>query len=277
MLGLSLLRKLSPRVFLWLLYPATLAHLLVKLLTGTVYGAFLVSVMLYFLMREISESRPYTFDQMLLWVDALDTSAKTAIATSVITILGFLVAFHTATINWKQQAITNLKLNAASGIQLFYNEFLNLVTEIELEAEYVLEAFEAAKKEGINQRTALGIQMALNKIESFLKNRQRLSEMSVEVHELLGRDYSLLGTVWGVVDALQDCANAVKEITIAMWIRVPSPQVNMPDFYEQFLSEVSPDEWRSLIECCDRNHRFISATIGGVRGSLLSPEASSKT
>ncbi len=271
MFELSILRKTPPKVFLWSLYLIAPIQLIFRFLTGTIYGALLFSVALYWLMDFACESKPFTFYQMLLWIDQLEDESKTAIATSVITILGFLVAFHTATQNWKSQALTNLKINAANEIEHFYNELLRLVASLEIEAKYVVETLDLIKKDGITQRTAAKVESAIDRTKTFEQSRQRLSEMAVDVHRLLGRDYSLLGTVWGAIDALDECAKAVTEVAEKMWIHVPFIESGRLDTVTQFVSKTNVDEWKSLVECCDRNHGFISATVGGVRGSLLGP------
>lgn len=271
MFGLSLLRRIPPNLFAWIIYAVAPVQLLLKYLVGTVYGAFLFSVLLYWAMSIAGESKPFTSDELLIWIDGLDNDTKTAIATSVITILGFLVAFHTATHNWKAQAVTNLKINIAAGIGLFYGEALGLVVDAKIHAQSLLDAANLIKTEGATTRAAFRVERALELNSRFLEKRERLSAMAVEVHSILGRDYSLLATIWGATKALEDCASAFSEITQKMWVPIPSIQANFPNPLEQFVRQVDVQQYSEFIECCERNYGFISSTMGGVRGSLLAP------
>ncbi len=87
-----------------------------RFLVGSLYGILILLIILYFALPYFTDIQPYSFDELLLFVMNLDPQYKVAILTSLITVVGFLIAFQTATTTWKQQMHTNLSLQAANDI-----------------------------------------------------------------------------------------------------------------------------------------------------------------
>lgn len=271
MFGLSLLRRMPPTVTAWLFYNGLPVVLVVRFLLGTIFGVLFLSLLLYWVMWTTGEPKPFTFAQLVLWVDGLPTESKTAVVTSVLTVLGFLIAFHTATVNWKAEALAHLKAHVAGEIELFFSEASRRITDAEIYVRSLVEAVNLAQGAGAPAEAVFKVQRALEMTPSFLANRDRLSAMSIEVHRIAGRHYSVLSTVWGATKALEDCATAFAEITQQMWVRLPTVQPNLPDPIGQFVTQINVTECSAFIACCKRNFGFINGTTGGVRGLLLAP------
>ena len=271
MFSLSLLKRKPPAVTAWLFYYGLPVDLIIRFLLGSMLGILLLSILLYWLMWVTGEPKPLTFAQLALWVDALPTESKTAVVTSVLTILGFLIAFHTATVNWKAEALAHLKERVAGEIELFFTEASGLITDTEIYADSLVKTIDLIQRVGKTPDAAFRVQRVLETTSKFLADRDRLSAMSIEVHRIAGRHYSVLSTVWGATKALEECASSFAEITQCMWIRVPNIQANFPDPIGQFLSQVNVTECRTFTSSCQQNFGFINGTTGGVRGLLLAP------
>lgn len=94
MFGLSLLRRMPPALTAHLFYYGLPVLLALRFLVGTVWGVFLLSAVVYCVSWLGGDSKPLTLGQLILWIDGLPTESKTAVVTSLLTVLGFLVAFH---------------------------------------------------------------------------------------------------------------------------------------------------------------------------------------
>lgn len=271
MFGLSLLRHLPPGVTACAFYYGLPIVLAVRFLVGTVRGVFVLSVALYSVMWLVGEPKPFTLTELLLWLDELAPESKTAVVTTMLTVLGFLVAFHTATVNWKAQALAQLKQHVAGEIELFYAETSRLTTDAQIYARSLIEAVNSLQSQGASPDAIFCVRRALEKAEQFRATRDRLSAMSIEVHGISGRHYGVLSTVWGAVKTLEDCASALTEIASSMWIHVPIIPDAHPDPLGSFLAQVNVPQCMKFVTCCEHNSGFINGNSGGVRGALLAP------
>jgi hypothetical protein len=238
---------------------------------GSILGILILSVLLYFGASTFGETKPYTLPQLILWIDSLPTDSKTSVVTTVLTVIGFLIAFQTATANWKAEALANLKSHVAEEIEEFYSEASRLTSDAEIYVRSLIDAVNNIQHQGVNAQTAFAVQWAIDGLPKYLATRERLSSMAVEVHRISGRHFSVLCTVAGATKVLEDCASAFSEITQEMWVRLPSVPKNHPDPIGLFLSQVNVTECANFVSCCDRNFGYINGLTGSVRGALLSP------
>jgi hypothetical protein len=271
MFGLILLRRMPPALTACLFYYGLPVFLVLRFLIGTVWGVFLLSALLYWMLWLVGDSKPLTPGQLLLWIDGLPTESKTAVITSLLTVLGFLVAFHTATLNWKAEALAQLKAHVAGEIELFFTEASRLTIDAKIYVHSLIEAVNSVQAEGPTFDAMFKIQRTLEQLPKFLATRDRLSAMSVEVHSIAGRHYSLLSTVWGATKVLEDSAAAFSEITKKMWVPLPNILDGHPDPVAEYLRQINVSECSAFVACCEQNYGFINGATGGLRGSLLAP------
>ena len=60
-----------------------------RFLVGNIYGFLILLLSLYFLLPIFTNITPLSYDELLLFIMALESQYKVAILTSVITIIGF--------------------------------------------------------------------------------------------------------------------------------------------------------------------------------------------
>lgn len=270
-MSLNLFRRLSLDLMYLLFFYGLPFVLLLRFLVGSIFGIFICSILLYISMSTYGETNPFTLMQLVLWIDGLSEESKTSVITSVLTVVGFLIAFHSAAINWKAEALANLKSRAADDIETFFAEASNLTTDAAIYAKSLIEAVNKVQQQGATQEATFAVQWTLDQRKKFLTTRDRLSSMSVEVHRILGRNFTVLSTVHGAVKSLEECAEAFSEVTQNMWIHVPSIETNQPDQIAHFVDQVNVAEYSKFISICEKNSAFIGGIVGGVRGMLLTP------
>jgi hypothetical protein len=223
---------------------------------------------LYFL--NFGSVKPYSINELLIWTTTLSSEYKVALLSSLLTISGFLIAFQTASTNWKQQMKAQLNSLVANEIEQFYSEVSNLVSSAEIYAESIIDAVSKIQNGIPDQEAIFKIKRIIERTSSFLATRIRLSELSIEVHRILGKNYSLLSTAWGATKSLEQANKAFAEIAQKMWVRPPYLQPEDPDIIDLFLSQVNVAEYNVFIDCCSNNCNFINGATGGIRGQLLS-------
>jgi hypothetical protein len=132
MSNLNLLRRLPSSFVSWLFFCVVPLTLIFRFLIGNVFGLLITSVLLYFGTSIFGESKPFNFAQLILWIDGLPIDSKTSAVASVLTIVGFLIAFQTATASWKAEALANLKSHVAAEIEQFFSEASRLTSDAEI-------------------------------------------------------------------------------------------------------------------------------------------------
>jgi hypothetical protein len=194
---LEIFRSAPPRLIAVMLRYVLPVILALRFLIGSTFGLAILSLILYFCMWQFGESKPLTFAQLALWIDDLPPEAKTAFVSVILTVLGFLVAFHTATANWKAETQARMKLEIADQVEDFFNEVLYLSDKATSFADRLLNAVEDAKKLGRSAENDFKVQYEYSKAAEFLATRDRLIELSVRVHRLGSRHSTTLLSVGG--------------------------------------------------------------------------------
>jgi hypothetical protein len=271
MFGLLMMEKLSGRSFNVLLTYLFPVSLFVRFLAHTFVGTLLISIALYYFCLLFSETKPWTGYQLVLWLDDIDTTAKTGIVTSVLTVVGFLVAFRTASEGWKVQAVAQMKIRLAEELEAFYSEASQLATDLRLVAEGMLHT-EALLRNGMTDEASYGIAQAAQQSTEYHAKRLRLQAMAIQCFRFGGSNYTLLSTMPGVIEWLERCTKALNEIAQKSWITLPT---GLPDEPTQrvamFYRLVQRPAYEAFIAVCKDDVRTINACVGGVRGQLLDP------
>ncbi len=269
---LDLLRKIPShwtRIYILVMGPLSLAQ---HFFFNTMNGALLTSLGLYFWMAWFGETKPFTFAQLLIWFSELTSESKTGLATTLVTVIGFLVAFRTATLGWKDQTRMSLRIAVADELELFFDEVAKLTLNIQLYAESVVEEVSQLRHSGLNPETSSTVAMLIEEGPKFRQNRARLSALSIDVHRISSKHYAMLSPLGGVIEALNDSVNALDQITEEMWVHLPIATNQPTSSHAQlFVDRIDLDKWQSLVTCCDKNYDLINGLVSGIRALLFAP------
>ena len=270
MYELLLIRKLSGKAIALLLSYLFPVALLCRFLSHTFAGTLVAVVALYYFLFLFGETKPWTGYQLANWLDELDSSVKTAVVTSVLTVIGFLVAFRTGTEGWKVQALGQIKLRLADELDAFFSEATRLATDLKLIAQGVLRTEELGLK-GVSNELLYSIDRAEEQSAEFQVKRLRLQAMAIESFRFNGSNFTMLSTMPGVVEWMDECATLLNGITEKIWITVPA---GLPEEVVHriavFSRLVKRPAYESFIEACEENVNSINGRVGGIRGQLLS-------
>lgn len=245
--------------------------MILRFLLSSVYGALIVSVCLYYYFKFCS-TPPFTPVELLDWVISLPSEYKTAILTSVITISGFAVAFHTATINWRNQMKAQLKTQAANEVENFFAFVSQNVTTTTIYINSLVKIVNDIQKgDSTIESIGFSIGYAQGKAQEFFDARNALSQASIDVHRLIGKNYNLLTSNFGQLPLLQNAATSLSQITKKMWVHVPIVDLNSEAFIQLFLNQANISEYQDYLETCNNNEMKMFGLSGGVQGALNSP------
>lgn len=213
---------------------------------------------------------PYNVEELLNWLFNQSESTKNTILGSLITIVGFLLAYATATANWKSQMLANLKLQAAGDIESFFTECAKLSSNCSIYSTALIDAVNKIQK-GCSIRDAEFLaNYHREKACQFIKDRDKLIALGVDVHNLSGRYGALLLTAPYLKSNFDSAINALNRINDTLWISVPSYIENDQNPVQSFINQVNVPECIELKNAFDLNSLELNFASGSVRGNLMS-------
>lgn len=265
---ISLIKKLSPSVSVPLFFLIFSLLFLIRFLFASVYGAFFLAIGLYLYVKYFTLVEPFTFEQLLQWVMSLPSEYKVAILSSFITIIGFIIAFHTATLNWKNQMKAQLKTKASDDIDNFFHIVLSNITSAKIYVKTQIRLVNDIQNGAPLEEVSSRIKYEQSKINEFFDARDVLLKASVEVHRLIGSNNNLLTTGYGMKSNLDGAANSLHEISKVLWLRIPIVNLDDENHIQSFLNQVNITDCNEFLKVCEINDGIIAGLTGAVRGSL---------
>jgi hypothetical protein len=204
-------------------------------------------------------------------ISGLPSEYKTAAITALLTIAGFIVAFRTATSNWRQQMLASLKAEAAGEIEGVYSEASRLITSAEIFSDTVIRAVDCIQSMAPLEERLFSVQWVIQNLPDFVQTRNGIAALSVHVHRLVGKHALLLTSAWGAQEKLNRANEAFGKVAEAVWVPLPYLNPGDPKLVENFFMQVSVQKFQNLIQACQESYDFINMASGAVRGQLLSP------
>ena len=262
--------KLPPSLSVPLFYAVLIILFVFRFFTKSTFGILTFSLIIYFNSDHLFSVKPYSIDELIGWLSQQSESTKTALLSSLITIIGFMFAYATATANWKGQLLANLKLQAAGELDVFFSEYSKLATDCGLYAESLVNAIDKIQKGCPPNEASFLAQFNRDQGNVFIQKRQRLIAMGIDVHALNGKYSNLMLSAPGLKSSLDSAIKAVSSINEKLWINIPFHIQNDQNPIQTFLNQVNVAECMSLKDTVDSHFGELNFSSGSVRGNLMS-------
>jgi hypothetical protein len=266
----TLFKTLPPAVAVKAFYALLILGFIYRFLFQSVYGALLLAVLAYSYIGAFTGIDPLTLSELIDWLSTLSPEYKVALITSGVTIAGFAIAFHTATINWRNQMRAQIMMQVSGEVENFFATVSRSITTAELYVKSLVRAVNKIQKGASLRDAAFLVDYNHTQQRQFLDARSLLSEASVEVHRLISRNYNSLASNWGALNAAQRSAVALAEVSQKMWVSLPIIDLDDPNRIQLFINQVNVAECKEFVSTCDRSQGVMSGLTGGIRGQLQS-------
>lgn len=242
-----------------------------RFFVGNIYGIFLLTIGCYFILPHVSQIKPYNFNELMIWFVSLDREYKISILSSVLTIVGFLIAFQVATTNWTHQMKAGLRLEASKDIESSYGRVTELIISIQTFIDMNIDLITKVEKEVPEYEIRSDLDFLSSRTPQFFSNRRELSDLHIRIYQLYGKHSFPLFATWNSFKQLENVNKQLELVTQKTWL-VSIPQVNLsnPNYKEDFVKYLDKSVLLELSQLCKQSYAYIAAVTGGIRGSLTS-------
>lgn len=231
--------------------------LLLRFLVSSVYGVFIISVILYVFSYELFGVEPFTFIQLIDWFSIQSEGTKSAIISSTITIIGFLIAYATASYNLKAQALSQLRLQAASEINAYLELSSKLIVDCKIYADSILNAVEKIKSGSDERDVDFLINYHREQTLLFLQNKQKLISLSIDAYRLQGRYSDLLSLNIGLNEKMNKVTELLSLVVNKIYFMNPVYPDGAKVSKELFMAYVD-------VSACELFSNTVSQNIGEI-------------
>ena len=256
------LKIISLKVFIGLSY-------LVHLLVGTAGGILCLSILIYYFSCSLGLGQPYSFLELILWLDQLPGNSKTTIFSSIITICGFLVAFSIGSSHQKQQLVSNMRIEAASAIEEFFNAASRNSTSAYIYAKYLIQIVNHINNGDDENTIEFHLQNVIKETEKFYLARAKLQGQEIEVHRFQDKYSLILSSSWGASNKMDTAAEALTAITEKIWFNTPILNSEDKNIRQTFLRYINEEKCNNYIQAYDNNYSLMNEVSGSLRGGML--------
>jgi hypothetical protein len=237
-----------------------------RALFGTLLGNLLLSIALYVLARPLLSIEPWSSTQLVLWIDSLSSEAKVGLATSLVTIAGFLVALRTSMQLWQRQTAANMRFAAAAKVDSLLNEISACLLRTQIFCEPVAREVRPLKTDPWATTEATTLTALLEPLERFAVDRKRILELQSQLFTLAAEHSVLMMPIPGAERTFERLEEQVGAVTEKLWVKTPSLGAAHPGHRKEFVDVVDPDSYEALASQCEISIASIAGTQGALRG-----------
>ncbi len=242
----------------------------IRFLIGNLYGIVITLMIVRYFSESLFGYPAYSFQELLVWGWGLSDEMKIAISSSLVTVIGFLVAYASATSNWKSQLLANIKLQAWGELNSFFTEVNSIISALDVYASQSLEASNKLRTSK-NHQEKLSLVSYLNSRSYEIDAKQkRLVALSIQVHDFTGKYANLFISVPLVKSNFDVAARALGDITSRTWFTVPHAYPEDTDPVTTYLIQIDEDKMKQFRDIVEQKRALITFYPGSAGGVLQS-------
>ncbi|MDM5264496.1 hypothetical protein PF327_09830 [Sulfurovum sp. XTW-4] len=230
----------------------------------------MIAMLAYWYADTFTKIDPFSLKELINWVSTLKLEYKVALISSGVTIAGFAIAFHTATINWRAQMRAQMMLQVSGEVENFFSTVSRNISTAKFYVKSLVEAANKIQNGAPTNEAEFLLYYNQKEQQKFLHAQSFLSEASVEVHRIISKNFNPLVSHWGVLNSAQESAKALTKVSEKMYVRLPIIDLNDPQRVQRFINNLNVAECEEFIETCEQSQTVISGLIGGINGQLTS-------
>lgn len=237
---------------------------------GSIWGVLGLTLLLYFNSEFVLGTQPITFKELALLVISMESSTKASIATALITIIGFMVAYWTASSNWKEQLRAQLCTQASGRLTEFSNLCSQDITTCKIYAENVVKVYDLVERDELEQAFHL-VNYIHSSTQKTLLAREQVIANSIKSHILLSPYNSILVGIPGSIKHFQLACKRLGDITDFIYFPISYPIQDDKNVVDSFLRCTNKEKCTDYIRLVNKNFDSFNMNASYSSGCILRP------
>jgi len=180
----------QPR-YMFLLVAVSLPIQILRWLLSSLWGIFFTSAAFYLFVKNAGLVDPFSFQELALWFDSLSDASQGSLGASLLTVLGFLIAFQLSHRNTLREKAIIKELQTADAIRDHYGRFQELAVDLEAYSILIVKADKEVSDDP--SRASFWADHLLSKSGEKYQKQQELVRLLISG--------TMLGASWSIVTA----------------------------------------------------------------------------
>lgn len=238
-------------------------------LIGTITGVLVLAVTVWNYVRWKGTITPFKSEDLLRWFIAQRGEVKLALAAMLLTLIGFMVAFWTASLTWARQKELELRLDAAQAIHARFQSVTRLLNSLDSYLYILRKSISEAEKATPGSMAASHLGFVNSRADAFAKDRQDLYAAMLDVYALNAEFAVVIANVIGVSRDIQRASRAIEHAQEKIGlVRAPHVETKDPNFDQAFLAQCDNLTLQAAQEECARAREDSTLLSGKASGKL---------
>jgi len=264
---INIVRKVNPVVMYVGITLFFLVWFIWRIFFKSLYGVLVLAVLCYMYSESLFGVAPLSFQQLVMLFDSLQPEFKVGVVSSLITVIGFMFAFHVAIESWRRQMREELKLKAANEMQGYFERVVYFSSVLGAYAENV-RLLKTAYDNNSVPHMKLQIEILQGQSIAFLEARNEMQRFSSDVYNLLARHENVLSQAFGLKKTASFAVSQIHKIAQSMWILLPVVDTSHEGWMVSFLEQVDFDGCEQLALATAKVDMHISGAVAGINGYM---------
>lgn len=248
----------------------------VRWFMGSLTGLLIFLAALWWYLRWNGQVKPFGPGELVLWFESQRDDVKLALAAMLLTLMGFMVAFWTASMTWRRQKELELRIEASKAIHARFERALRPLNSLEAYLDVLIKGISAAEAIAPSPSARSHLAFANSRAEAFATDRQALFAAMLDVYELYGEFAVVFANVLGVE---KDIKRAAKAIEIGQEklgaFSPPHTDPEDPNFVQSFLARCNIAALKAAHQQCAETRgdasKFSGKAVGKLTSAIIKP------
>jgi hypothetical protein len=260
-----------PIISVGLIFLVTIFRIINRYIFGSMWGLLCLSIILYINSENILGTKPITLYELCMLFFSLSESMKAAIVSSLITIIGFIAAYATASSNWKAQLKGTIKAEASFECVQFFKEAHSMITQCDIYANSLKSTVEKIQSDNPKSELLFHTNYDRKKAKEFILNREGIVAKSINSHTFLAKYNSILINTNGVQSNLDLAISSLTVISRDIWFTIPYDVTEDDDQISTFVSQIDIDSLDRFLKTVKEHHNALSFHPSAAAAVLMDP------
>lgn len=238
-------------------------------------GVLFTVCTIYFLLN-INGQHVFSFSELMIWLSIQNPEIIASIVSTIITVLGFLIAYSSGVATWKKQQYFSLQQDLYKDIDKFFSKFSSLLTDCKIFINFTIELKENIDNNQETQRSKFMLGYMHKKFEEWIANQEKLTLMQSEYSDLTIKHSPIIISNYFTSMHIDKAEEAIDSIIKHSFISL-HPGIkdvtdeNYKEAFYLYSRHVDLDICRKAVNEFERCQKILTDSSSSIKSGLLHP------